>query len=77
MPTILIVNGFRFYFYSNENDEPIHVHIKKAEGNAKFWLEPIEEEYSYGFTSAQKKEIKHILKINQQQLINAWNEYFG
>lgn len=77
MPTILIVNGFRFYFYSNENDEPIHIHIEKAEGNAKFWLEPVNEEYSYGFTASQKKEIKHIIHNNKQQLINSWNEYFG
>jgi hypothetical protein len=54
------------------------VHIEKAEGNAKFWLEPIlKEEYSYGFTANQKKEIKRILENNQEQLKNAWNEYFG
>ncbi|MBV6483670.1 MAG: hypothetical protein KFKLKKLM_00122 [Flavobacteriales bacterium] len=78
MPTVLIVNGFRFYFYSNENDEPIHIHIEKAEGNAKFWLEPtLKEEYSYDFTANQKKEIKRILENNQEQLKKAWNEYFG
>lgn len=42
MPTILTVNGFRFYFYSNENDEPVHIHIEKAGGSAKYWLDPIE-----------------------------------
>jgi len=77
MPTILIVNGYRFFFYSNENDEPIHVHIEKAEGNAKYWLEPdLEEAYSYGFTTRQRKEIRLITDNNQQQLIIAWNEYF-
>ncbi len=40
MPTVLFLNGFRFYFYSNENDEPIHIHIEKAEGNGKIWIEP-------------------------------------
>ena len=77
MPTILIVNGYRFFFYSNENDEPIHVHIEKAEGNAKYWLEPdLEEAYSYCFTTRQRKEIRLITANNQQQLIIAWNEYF-
>ena len=56
MPTVLLVNGFRFYFYSNENNEPIHIHVEKAEGNAKFWLEPIDEEYSYGFSSNERKQ---------------------
>ena len=38
MPIILLLNGWRFYFYSNENNEPIHIHIQKAEMEAKFWL---------------------------------------
>ena len=27
MPTILRKNGFRFFFYSNERNEPPHVHV--------------------------------------------------
>ncbi len=77
MPTVLIVNGFRFYFYSNENDEAIHIHIEKAEGNAKYWLVPkMEEEYSYGFTVKQRKEIKEIISKNINELITAWDDYF-
>jgi Domain of unknown function (DUF4160) len=30
MPTILRINGYRFFFYSNENDEPAHVHVEKG-----------------------------------------------
>jgi len=26
MPTILYVQGWRFHFYSNEGNEPMHVH---------------------------------------------------
>ena len=26
MPTILYVQGWRFHFFSNEGNEPIHVH---------------------------------------------------
>lgn len=29
MPTVLFVNGFRFFFYSNENNEPVHIHVLK------------------------------------------------
>jgi hypothetical protein len=77
MPTILMVDGFRFFFYSNENDEPIHIHIEKAEGNAKYWLEPeLIEEYSYGFKAKQRKEIEQIILKNKNELITAWYEYF-
>lgn len=78
MPTVLLVNGYRFYFYSNESDEPIHIHVEKAEGNAKYWLEPkIEEAYSYGFTSSQRKAIKEIVITNKNKLTQAWYEHFG
>ncbi|HJW28504.1 MAG TPA: DUF4160 domain-containing protein, partial [Saprospiraceae bacterium] len=51
MPTVLEINGYKFKFYSNENEEPAHIHITKGDGNAKYWLRPsIEEEYSYNFT---------------------------
>ena len=29
MPTIHRQNGFRFYFYSHEPNEPPHVHVDK------------------------------------------------
>jgi len=40
MPTLLQVEGFRFFIYSNERQEPAHVHVEKGDGEAKFWLEP-------------------------------------
>ena len=41
MPTVLRIGRFRFYFFSNEGEEPPHIHIKAAEDQAKFWLDPI------------------------------------
>jgi hypothetical protein len=38
MPTVLRLQGFRFFFYSNENDEPMHVHVEKAEAVEKYGL---------------------------------------
>jgi uncharacterized protein DUF4160 len=34
------IEGFKFSFCSNENDEPIHVHVYKAGAGAKFWIQP-------------------------------------
>lgn len=77
MPKILEVNGFKFYFWSKEGDEPPHVHIKKGDGNAKFWLIPeIKEKYSYGFTVREKRDIRDIINDNLETLINHWNEFF-
>ena len=78
MPTIFEQDGFKFRFYSNENDEPPHVHVTKGEGNAKFWLKPkISEAYSYGFTVRERRDIKIIVNKNKEAFIAAWNEFFS
>ena len=77
MPTVLEVNGYKFKFFSNENDELPHVHITKGDGNAKYWLVPESvEDYSYGFTVRERRDIKTIIETNRESLINKWNGYF-
>jgi len=34
------IEGFAFYFFSNENNELMHVHVRKVDGMAKFRIEP-------------------------------------
>lgn len=52
--------GFVFKIYSNE-EERMHIHVVKAENEAKFWLEPtVELAENFGFSS---KEIKKITKM--------------
>lgn len=41
MPKIFTIKGYIVYFWSNENDEPVHVHVAKGvpRPNAtKIWL---------------------------------------
>ena len=40
MPTVLLVQGWRLFFYSDERNEPLHIHARKAECECKFWLNP-------------------------------------
>lgn len=65
MPTILFVLGWRFFFYANEGNEPIHIHCKKADRECKFWLDSlnfdVEEAYSYNMNSSDKREVKKII----------------
>ncbi len=39
MPTILLINGWRFFFFADEANEPIHIHVEKAEKSCKFFIE--------------------------------------
>jgi hypothetical protein len=41
MPTVLQIKGYRFFFFSNERNETVHIHIEKAESYSKFWLDPL------------------------------------
>jgi hypothetical protein len=42
MPTVLRIGSFRFHFYSDEANEPPHIHIETPDGECKFWLDPIQ-----------------------------------
>lgn len=78
MPTVLFQNGFRFFFYSNENNEPAHIHIRKGNGEGKIWLEPaLQIAWMSEFTAQEEKVIWQITIENEQLFKTKWNEYFG
>ena len=77
MPTILKIKGFRFFFWSNENGEPAHIHIEKADASAKMLLIPIIDVYFYGFTVKEIKEIRLIVNENIELFIKSWIEFHG
>jgi len=77
MPTVLRIKGFRFFFYSEEGNEPIHIHIAKGNGEAKVWLEPIiKPNYFNNFKAKQQREIIELITKNRFLLIRKWYEYF-
>ena len=77
MPTILRVDGFRFYFYSHEPNEPPHVHIDKDAATAKVWLHDAAVARSMGFSAQDLSKIQRMVKIHQSSLKEAWNAFFG
>lgn len=77
MPTVLVIKGYRFFFFSNERDEPVHIHIEKADKYAKFWIEPISVAVSYGFSGKELREIGEIIEENEVLIMDKWNEHFG
>jgi predicted HTH domain antitoxin len=66
-PTVFRIKGYRFYFLSNE-EERMHVHIECAEGEAKFWIEPIVSlaDY-YKLSSKRLNEIQKIVKRRKME----------
>lgn len=71
------IEGFKFSFWSNESDEPIHVHVYKAGAGAKFWIQPeIRLAWNKGFKIAQLRRILVILEAQQYAIKEAWKAHF-
>ncbi|MGG6107269.1 MAG: DUF4160 domain-containing protein [Pantoea ananatis] len=80
MPVILRVRGFKFFFYSNEGTplEPAHIHVRSAEGEAKFWTQgEVRLSTNDGFDSRTLRELTKLVKDNQTLFVEAWNDYFS
>lgn len=76
MPTILRSGPYRIYFYSHEPNETPHVHIDRDSQTCKFWLAPVSLALNIGFNAKELRDIEAIIAENEQQLLEAWNEYF-
>ena len=75
MPTILKLDGYRFFFFSNEHT-PEHIHIEKADTYARIELESLKVTDSYNLNSKEIKRLLKLVKENRSKLNGAWNEYF-
>ena len=77
MPTVLRLGRYRFFFYSNESQEPPHIHVKAGRDEAKFWLDPISLAGNAGYNGRELNEIEDLVEKHQDQLLEAWNEHFS
>jgi len=78
MPEIFRMFGMRFFFYSREH-EPIHVHVKGADGKAKFNILPegVVLVKNEGLKPKDIKAAEMVLEENKELAIEKWIEYFG
>jgi hypothetical protein len=81
MPTVLYIYGWRFFFYSNEGNEPIHIHAEKGDIECKFWIlideVDIKEVFAYNLTPAAQKEVRKIIFQHFDIIVQAWETFFN
>ena len=77
MPTVLQVNGYRFFFFSNESDEPVHIHVESAGNYAKFWVEPVALAKSIGYNSKELTKLHKLVEKHKDLFKEKWHEYFN
>ncbi|MBL7140911.1 MAG: DUF4160 domain-containing protein [Planctomycetes bacterium] len=77
MPTVLKEEGYRFFFFSREGREPLHVHVEKEEKYAKFWLEGPVLARNRGFRSHELTVIRRLVATHRAKIEERWHEHFG
>ena len=80
MPVVLRLDGFTFFFYSNEGNprEPAHIHVRRERDEAKFWLTPaVVLSYNDGRDARTLNRVQRMVEDNGVLLERAWNEYFA
>lgn len=79
MPTILLIDGWRFFFYSNEGNEPIHIHCQKGGRECKYWLDrnnfDVAEAYSYNLSASDKRNVKKIIFEYFELIEKEWDDF--
>ncbi|QRR03672.1 DUF4160 domain-containing protein [Dyadobacter sandarakinus] len=75
-PTILYIQGFRFFFYLNEH-EPTHIHVSRGDCTARIvLLSMLDITFNKGFKKKEIRDIIQILTDHHEKIIAAWHLAF-
>ena len=75
MPTVLKIDGFRFFFFSDEHT-PEHIHIEKGDSYIRIEIESLKVTDSYNINGKDTKKLVKLVEEHKDKLKEAWNEYF-
>jgi hypothetical protein len=79
MPTILLILGWRFFFYANERNERIHVHCQKGDAEAKYWLDvegfEASEAHAYNMSPTDKRAVRRIIFEHFDYIVGQWQVF--
>ena len=75
MPTILRISGFRFHFYSDEGNEPPHIHVEAGDGECKFWLYPVVLAKNRGMSVVDIRKVERLVFEHQPFLLEKYDDF--
>ncbi len=76
MPELFRFFGMKFFFFSLEH-LPMHIHVRNADGTAKFELEPVKLVESKGMKIKDLSLAEAIIEERQVEIIAKWHEIHG
>ncbi len=77
MPTVMRLDGYRFFFFSNEGNEPVHIHVESGDEYCKYWILPVSLAHSSGYDSSELNKIRKLVEEHSTIIEKSWNEYFS
>ena len=84
LPKLFMVCGYTVYFWSNENGEPIHVHIAEGKPKAngtKVWITMCGKcLLANNHSNIPEKALNNIIRVieaRSDDIIEKWNNFFG
>ena len=78
MPTVKDIPGpYRFFFYSFDCNEPMHVHAQRERMICKFWIKPLALARNQGFSAKELNTIREIIMRNSDKIMEGWHEHCG
>ena len=75
MPTVLRIGAFRFHFYSDEGDEPAHIHVDSGDGECKFWLDSVVLAKSVNVSPIDVRKIERLVFEHRNFLMEKYHEF--
>jgi hypothetical protein len=80
MPVVFRHGALRAFFYSNEGSpqEPMHVHVRRGDAEAKLWLEAgqVTVAVSHGFDARTLGDIVRLVSTHRTEIEEAWHAHF-
>ena len=83
MPNLFQIGSYRVFFWSNENNEPIHVHIgigKPSPNSTKIWITSrggcIIANNSSKIPQHELNKLLEVISAQYFFICNAWQEHF-
>jgi len=79
VPTVLVLLGWRLFFYANEGNEPIHIHCRNADKECKFWIDvenfDIQEAFAFNMSPKDKRQIRKIIFEHFDHIVAQWEQF--
>lgn len=86
MPTVINFRGYYIFFWANEGNEPVHIHVSKGrptQNSPKIWVPEKGAPYfdsGSDLPGMTTKDIKHLLtwaQANKSLIYSKWNSFFN